>query len=158
MNRRILVIVFVLLLLATPALAQDTDPVPPTPITVEEAAELLLAAITAIGLGGLAGAPVTTFLVNLAKRIKALESVSASTIQLVIGTLLTALFWVAQRYGFEAQFNSVSELIVAAGPILLSLFATLSGSAVIYNTAKKAGDPAFGYQRPLPATPREFVR
>lgn len=126
-------------------------------ISLEQAAELLLNALMAIAVGGLGSAPITTFLVSVLKHIPALNVVPSATIQFAVGLLLTVVFWVARAFGFEVQFNSLMELIVVAGPALLGLFATLSGSSLWYQAAKKTGAGFVGYQRP-PTLPEQFRR
>lgn len=120
-------------------------------ITLEQAAELLLNALMAIAVGGFGSAPITTFLVSTLKHIPALDVVPSATLQFVVGLVLTVLFWVARAFGFEAQFNSFVEFVVVAGPALLGLFATLSGSSLWYQAAKKTNAGWVGYQRPASA-------
>lgn len=120
-------------------------------ITLEQAAELLLNALMAIAVGGFGSAPITTFLVSVWKHIPALNGVPAATLQFVTGLALTVIFWIARAFGFDVQFNSFLEFIVVAGPALLGLFATLSGSSLWYQAAKKTNAGWVGYQRPASA-------
>jgi len=114
-------------------------------ITVEQAAELLIGALTAIVAGGFGSAPITTFLVSVWKHIPALDAIPAATLQFVTGLVLTVLFWIAQAAGAQVQFENVVQFVVVAGPALL---ATLSGSSLLYQAAKKTGAGFVGYQRP----------
>ena len=117
-------------------------------ITVEQAAELLIGALTAIVAGGFGSAPITTFLVSVWKHIPALDAIPAATLQFVTGLVLTVLFWIAQAAGAQVQFENVVQFVVVAGPALLALLATLSGSSLLYQAAKKTGAGFVGYQRP----------
>lgn len=123
-------------------------------ITIEQAAELLLAAITAIVAGGLGSAPITTFLVSVLKHIPALNVVPASTLQFVTGFVLTVIFWIAQALGVEVQLQSVMDFALVVGPAILGLLATLSGSSLWYQAAKKTGAGFVGYQRPASLSER----
>lgn len=118
-------------------------------ISIDKAAELILAALTSIAVGGLAGAPITLFLVSIAKHIPALNNIPAATIQFVVGLLLTVAYWVAQAVGVQVQFNSVLEFVTAVGPAILALLTTLSGSALLYQTAKRSQAGFLGYQRAI---------
>lgn len=116
-------------------------------ITIDKAGELLIAAIAAIVAGGLGGAPLTAFLVSVVKRFDPNENVSSSTLQLVVGGGLTVVYWVAAHFGQADLFASVSNFVLAAGPALLALLATLSGSGLIYAASVKTGNSVFGYKR-----------
>ena len=120
-------------------------------ITINEAAELLLAALTSIAVGGLAGAPITLFLVSTLKHIPALNVVPSATIQFVVGLLLTVAMWIAQAAGVQVQFQSVLDFVTTVGPAILALLTTLSGSAALYQAAKKTNAGWLGYQRPVTA-------
>lgn len=117
-------------------------------ISIDKAAELLLNALMAIAVGGLAGAPITLFLVSVSKRIPFLAVVPAATLQFVIGLLLTVAMWIAQAAGVQVQFQSFMDFITTVGPALLALLTTLSGSAVLYQAAKTSKAGWLGYQRP----------
>lgn len=116
-------------------------------ITVNEAAELLIAALTAIAAGGLVNAPITTFVVSLVKRVPALATVSGGTIQFVVGLLLTVVFWLAQAVGLQVQFESITEVIATTGPIILGLLTTLAGSNALYQVARTQRAGVIGYSR-----------
>jgi hypothetical protein len=135
------------------AAAQDTEPVPtdpPVPITLEDAATLLLNAIIAIVVGGLGSAPATLFLVSLFKRLPFLENIGGQTLQLFVGGILTVLLWLARRFGFELQFNSLLDVVVTAGPALLLFLSTLGVSSALYASARSANVPLLGYSRTVP--------
>lgn len=151
--------VFFFLLVIPATLAQDgaVSGIPDQVIPLEDAAGILLNAIAAIVAGGLLQAPITTFLVAVQKRIPFFNEISGQTLQLVTGGLLTVAFWLAVRVGFEAEFRSLADLIVVAGPALLNLLATFSGSSAYYHMANRAGDPVFGYKRST-AGPAEYER
>lgn len=142
-------LVVALLVPTVAVLAQDGEPVPaPTvPITLEEAAALLLSAITAIVVAGLGSAPITVFLVSIAKRLPFLEGISAQTIQLFVGGVLTALLWLARYFGVEVQFNSLVDLIVQAGPVVIAFLGTLGFSSAYYHRLRAANAPLVGYSR-----------
>ena len=117
-------------------------------ISVNEAAELLIAALAAIAAGGLVNAPITTFVVSLVKRIPALATVSGGTIQFVVGLLLTAVFWLAQAAGLQVQFESITEVVATTGPMILGLLTTLAGSNALYQVANRSQVGVIGYSRP----------
>lgn len=117
-------------------------------ITLEQAAELLLNALAAIVAGGFGSAPITTVLVSALKHIPQLNSISAGTIQFAVGLLLTCIFWIAQAAGVQVQFESIMDFVVVAGPAVLTLLATLTGSSAYYEAAKKSKAGFVGYQRP----------
>jgi hypothetical protein len=146
-------LVAALLVPTVSVLAQDEEPapVPTTPITLEEAAELLLAAIQEIVYAGLFSAPATVFLVSIVKRWPALKDVSGSSIQLFIGGVLTAVLWIARRYGFELQFNSLLDLVTSAGPAIIALLGTLGLSSFYYQSLRAVNAPLVGYARTPPA-------
>lgn len=116
-------------------------------MSLEQAAALLLGAITAIVAGGLGSAPITTLLVSILKHIPALKGFSSSSIQFGVGAVLTVLFWVAQHFGYEVQFRSAVDILLAIGPGILMLLATLSGSSLWYRAAQKTGAGLMGSQR-----------
>ncbi len=153
--RGLTLILLVAALLALPlvALAQDNEPVPAPPITLEEAAELLLRAIEQIVYAGLFSAPATVLLVSIVKRWAVLKEVPASGIQLFIGGILTALLWIAQRFGFELQFNSLLNLFTSAAPALIALLGTLGLSSAYYQSLRAVDAPLVGYARTPPDKP-----
>lgn len=116
-------------------------------ITPNEAAELLIAAITAIAAGGLVNAPITTFLVSLVKRIPMLADVSGGTIQFAVGLVMTVLFWIAQATGLQFQFENIAEVIATVGPMILGLLTTLAGSNALYSVARRQRAGVVGYSR-----------
>lgn len=116
-------------------------------ISVNEAAELLMAALVAIAAGGLVNAPITTFVVSLVKRIPQLADVSGGTIQFVVGLLLTVVFWIAQAAGLQVQFESISDVIATVGPMIIGLLTTLAGSNVLYQAARQSRAGVVGYSR-----------
>ena len=116
-------------------------------ITIDKAAELLLAAVAAIAAGGLLNAPITLFLVSVLKRFIPGNMVSAGTLQLAVGILATALFWVASHFGQVDLFNNVTDFVIVVGPALLNLFAGLTGASAMYQTAVKANSAVIGFKR-----------
>lgn len=123
-----------------------------TIITPEESFELLVATLTAISAGGLGGAPITTTLVALIKRVPQLEKVPAPLINLITGLILTLAVWIAAALSFEPQLKDVFDVIVVVAPALISLITTVSGSHVLYQTANKSNVPLFGHSRTTPAS------
>lgn len=151
--RMLIVFVILLTLSASVVVAQETEPVPtdpPVPITLEDAATLLLNAIIAIVVGGLGSAPATLFLVSLFKRLPFLENVGGQTLQLFVGGILTVLLWLARRFGFEMQFNSLLDVVVQAGPAILLFLSTLGVSSALYASARRSNVPLLGYSRTVP--------
>lgn len=146
------------LLLVMPAFAQDetptapAEPIPGTDIVpvipVEDAGALLLAAIASIIGGAVLNAPITVFVVSIAKRVDKNQVVSGGTWQIIVGGVVTVVIWIARRYGFEGQTNEAFNFVVIAGPALLNLLATFTGASALYKTATKVETPLIGYQRP----------
>lgn len=116
-------------------------------ISIDKAAELMIAAIGAIAAGGLLNAPITLFLVSVLKRFLPANLVSAGTLQLAVGILATVLFWVSGHFGRVDLFNNLSDFIIVVGPALLNLYATFTGASTLYNGAVKANSAVIGYKR-----------
>lgn len=116
-------------------------------ITINKAAELLVAAIAAIAAGGLLNAPITVFVVSVLKRLLPESLVSAGTMQLVTGMILTVLFWIAAHFGKVDLFNNVTNFVIVVGPALLNLLAGLTGASAMYATAVKTNTPFIGNKR-----------
>lgn len=116
-------------------------------ISIDKAAELLLAAIAAIAAGGLLNAPITLFAVSVLKRVVPEAKVSSQMLQFAVGLLLTVLFWIASYFGKVDMFNNVTAFVLAVGPALLNLFAGLTVSSAGYAVAKKANAAVIGYSR-----------
>lgn len=144
-----LAIVLVLFLVLSSHVAVSSQAVSTTPISLEQAAELLLAAIVAIVMGS-ATVPVVEPLVNLLKWIANYfsldaERFSADRILLVVSTLVTIVVWLAGRFGL--QLDSVFGLLVTVLPILTQLLTSIFGSKALYALASSANVAGFGYQR-----------
>lgn len=166
--KRLLLIAATVFTLHLPAIAQDETPTPPDNppilptepaepipgtdvvpvIPVEDAGALLLAAIASIIGGAVLNAPITVFVVSIAKRLDKNQTISGGTWQIVVGGVVTVIIWVARRYGFEGQANEAFNFIVIAGPALLNLLSTFVSSSALYKTAAKTDTPLVGYQRP----------
>lgn len=147
-NRRfwiLLAVIITLFVFAVPAFAQDT--VPTEPITPDQAGALLMSAIAAIVAGGFGGAPITSFLVGLLKHVPALDNVSAPTLNLFVGGILTAAWWVASKFGFGVQFKSFTDFVLVVGPALLTLLTTMVGASTIHKAAAKEQLAVVGYKR-----------
>lgn len=154
----ILLIVGFLLIAPVAVHAQDDAPLPPVPafqpITPQQAGELLVAAIGAIVAGGLGGGPLASFVVGLLKHVvpapdaNGNNGVSAPTLNLLVGGLLTVLFWIAQHFGVQQQFNSISDFLLVAGPALLTLLTTMYSASAVHNAASAQKVAVFGYKRP----------
>lgn len=142
-------------LIATPEVPVVDDPVTlsvdqptePQPITVQEAWALIFSAITAVVAGGLGGAPLTAFVVGLAKHIPALDEISAPTLNLFVGGFLTAAWWIASHFGYQVQFTAASDFVLKAGPALLALLTTMAGASTLHKAARAENVPVFGYKR-----------
>lgn len=169
MFKRILAVCMLSFVFAVPVFAQDTpaptpeptpvvvvEPPPPVieqppveqqPITPEQAGELLLGAITAIVAGGFGGAPISSFVVGLLKHIPALDDVSAPTLNLTVGGIITVLWWIASRLGLQVQFKSVSDFLLTAGPAFLLFLTTMVGASTIHKAANNENVSVFGYKR-----------
>lgn len=116
-------------------------------ITVNQAGELLLSAIVAIAAGGLFNAPLNLFIVSVLKRFVPESLISAGTLQLGGGIVLTVLFWIATHFGQVDLFNNVSNFIIVVGPALLNLLSGMAGSSALYSTAVKSNTGFVSYKR-----------
>lgn len=151
-NRRfwtLLTLFVFLVFIVAPVAAQDGSvPTPDTqPISPAQAGELLLGSIVAIVAAGFGGAPITAFLVGLAKHVPFLDAVSAPTLNLFVGGILTVLYWLASHFGLEIQFKSASDFILVAGPAVLTLFTTMAGASQLHKAAAAEKLPVLGYKR-----------
>lgn len=121
---------------------------PETIISLPEAVQLLADAVAAILVAGFAGAPITLFVVATLKRFVPVDS---GVLQFVVAIVLTLLFWLAQYFGYEAQFRSIVDFVMVSGPALLALLTTLFGSSALYHSARRNAIPVAGYSRSTPA-------
>lgn len=142
------IVLLALLLLVTPAFAQDKAPeLPAIPVMpVEEAASLLLATLVTI-LVGLVDSPITTGLVALLKRVAVLNAVPANILQFVIAGGIAALWWGSSALGYGPQFQSVYAFLWTLIPALAGLLARQAASAAVYDVARNKNLGVFGYQR-----------
>lgn len=140
----IVLVLFVVLRSNTAASAQAVG----TPNTLEQAAQMLLAAIVAIVMGA-ASVPVVTPLTNFVKwlTLKVGLNVSADHILLGVSALVTVAVWVAGRVGLGLQLDSVFAILVTVLPILTQLLTSIFGSKALYAAAVSAQVAGFGYQR-----------
>ncbi len=88
--------------------------------------------------------PLIVLVVSLLKRAPALSSVPANALHLVIQVITWALYAVAQHYGKGGEFESWITALIP----LLQLVVSYLGGAWLYNQAKQANMPLWGYQRP----------
>lgn len=117
-------------------------------IPIEQAGELLLAAIASIIGGSVLNAPITTFLVSILKRVDTEGRVSSDAWAVAAGAFVTVAVWLSRYFGVEVTITNVFQLVVVAGPLVLNLLTTLAGSSALYQAARKAHTPLIGYQRP----------
>ena len=90
--------------------------------------------------------PLIVLLVGLIKRIPidAIQSLPANVIHLVVQVLAWVAYAVATHYGKGAEFESWIAVLTP----LLQLVVSYLGGAWLYNQAKQANMPLWGYQRP----------
>ena len=143
-----LVLVVVSLCMVAPVFAQDV-PVEPLPVvSIEEAGALLAAFLTTVIGSAVLNAPITMFLVSIVKRLDKEQRVSSEGWALITGGTLTVLVWLARYFGFEIALNNAFQLVVVAGPLIISLMTTLFGAGILYQGAKVVHAPIIGYERP----------
>lgn len=157
-----LIMTFLMLWLVLPVGAQDSAIEPPLPvIPVEEAADLIMAALISI-LVGVVDSPLTTLVVGLLKRIPLLDDVAANTLQFVVAGVITVVYWGSAALGYGAEFNSVAAFLLSIAPALAGLIGRQLASAGVYRLAVKADLGVVGYQRgnlaPDPYQPRKESR
>jgi type III secretory pathway component EscS len=127
-------------------LAQDAPPDPALPITdLNIAGETLLNAIAAILIGAL-NAPLTTTIVGLLKRVKALEQFSSQTLSFVVAGLLWTVGTIMIAFGYGVQFNATTDFLTEFLPLFSGLVTNLAAGHAIYEAAKNKV-PVVGYQR-----------
>lgn len=157
----VFVVLAVALLVIVPvAGAQDAPPsLPVTPLP--DAGQSALQFLAGVA-GALVTAPITLFAVGLLKRIKVLSAVKSEWLALIVAILLTVIYWIAQRTGYEVQLNSLLHAVEVAGPALVTLVGTLFGAGALYNSAASRNVPILGYRRqtkrpekPQPSIPAE---
>jgi len=149
MLRLLLLVLCVLLVLtAVPVLAQDETPAddPQLPVTdLNVAGETLINAIAAILIGTL-NAPLTTTIVGLLKRIKALNQYSAQTLSFIVAGLLWSVGTILISFGYGVEFNAGADFLTQLLPLFSGLVANLAAGHVTYEASKNK-IPVVGYQR-----------
>lgn len=125
---------------------EPEDLFPDTP-DVNEAGESLLLLIQELVLYA-SSLPVTVALVSLLKRIKALDPIPATYLNLVIAGFITALIWASRSFGFEPELFKALGFIGSALALVLNVLTTTGGSALTYKLSKYVQMPILGYQRP----------
>lgn len=105
------------------------------------------AALIAVTAGGLAGAPITEFIVSVLKKW-VLKDANAGTISFVTSLALTVIFWIARYFGREVEFRSIVEFVLVAGPAFIALFSTVAGASLWYGGAKRLNVPVLGFSKP----------
>lgn len=145
-------VLFVILCFTVPVIAQDTSVVTTGgdvyPV-IDPAATVatLINTVAGLVLAAFGGAPVTTVLVSLFKRIPALDRFAVPTITFAVASVLYVLAVVASTVGFEVQFKSVLELITVVAPAVVSFITTLIGAPAIYEAAKRNDIAVIGESR-----------
>jgi hypothetical protein len=117
---------------------------------VNEAGEVLLAAIMAILAGGLSS-PVTTPVVNVIKlilrRIGKEKAVGGNVIAAIVAMVVTVIIWVSRWAGVELDVNNLLDLLTTIIPPVLTFVGLIAGQKRLYNWAVQKEIPAYGYQR-----------
>lgn len=147
-NGVILIILFALFLVMRSSTALASQDVSTLPISLEQAASMILATIVAIVMGA-AQVPVVTPLVNFIKwgLLKVGWDVSANHILLGVSAFVTIAIWIAGRLGLGFQLDSVFSILVTVLPLLTQLLNSIFGSKALYADAVRSQVSAFGYQR-----------
>lgn len=139
-------LVLVLLALAvSPVMAQEAPPTSVIP-PVEEAANSLLATLTAL-LAGASALPITVTLVSLLKRLPFLESVSGGALSFGVAVVISVVTWISRQYGFEGQINASLDFLQTIIPALSLLLGNLVASSAAYKAARAVDTPVIGYRR-----------
>jgi hypothetical protein len=117
---------------------------------VDEAGQVLLAAIMAIIAGGMAS-PVTVPIVNLVKFIMAKvgweKAVSGNVLAAIVAAVVTVVIWVARWAGVELQVNNVLDLLQTVIPPVVTFLGLFAGQKSLFSWAVRKEVPVVGYQR-----------
>lgn len=150
--KRILLVLLVLVLLCvviTPALAQDTTPTPPVldvPTPEQLAQTLASAFLTALAV--VLASPVTSAAVSLVKRlpVKFIQDASGEVLNMTVATVLVLLVWGAQFLGVRAELDTLFKVILALAVPTVGVISAARSSAGWYNNVA-AGLPLLGTGR-----------
>ena len=117
---------------------------------VDEAGQVLLAAIMAIIAGGMAS-PVTVPIVNLVKFIMAKvgleDAVSGNILAAIVAAVATVIIWIARWAGVELQGNNVLDLLQTVIPPVVTFLGMFAGQKSLFSWAVRKDVPVVGYQR-----------
>jgi hypothetical protein len=117
---------------------------------VDEAGQVLLAAIMAIIAGGMAS-PVTVPIVNLVKFIMAKvgweNAVSGNVLAAIVAAVVTVIIWVSRWAGVELQVNNVLDLLQTVIPPVVTFLGLFAGQKSLFSWAVRKEVPVVGYQR-----------
>jgi hypothetical protein len=117
---------------------------------VDEAGQVLLAAIMAIIAGGMAS-PVTVPVVNLVKFIMAKvglqDAVSGNILAAIVAAVVTVVIWIARWAGVELQVNNVLDLLQTVIPPVVTFLGMFAGQKSLFSWAVRKEVPVVGYQR-----------
>jgi hypothetical protein len=117
---------------------------------VNEAGQVLLAAIMAIIAGGMAS-PVTVPVVNLVKFILAKVGqenlIGGNMLAAIVAAVVTVVIWVSRWAGVELQVNNVLDLLQTVIPPVVTFLGMFVGQKSLFSWAVRKEVPVVGYQR-----------
>lgn len=142
------VAVIMLMIMATPALAQDTTPVkqalPTELMTPEQFDDLTSASGRAVGVGIAVGAPLVLLLTQLVKFIPQADTLKAENIAASWALVLTIVGSIAFNSGYGDIFDSSYETVSGLAPPLLMFFGAFAGSGQAYRVLKSGSGDKMG--------------
>lgn len=148
MKRNMLFVVLALLLVAAPVFAQDTAPTYEYPtLDLKAIAAMLVNTVGGMVLAAFGAAPVTVVLVNILKKVPALDRYGSPTLVLIVSSVLYVLALGASAVGATVQFQGLLDFIAVSAPALVSFITTLFSAPTLYNAAVKRDVPLVGQQR-----------
>lgn len=117
---------------------------------VDEAGQILLAAIMAIIAGGMSS-PVTVPIVNLIKFILAKVGqenlIGGNMLAAIVAAVVTVIIWVSRWVGVELQVNNVLDLLQTVIPPVVTFLGMFVGQKSLFSWAVRKDVPVVGYQR-----------
>jgi hypothetical protein len=117
---------------------------------VDEAGQVLLAAIMAIIAGGMAS-PVTVPVVNvlkfLLKKAGQENLISGNMLAVLVAAVVTIGIWASRLIGVEMQANNFMEWVRQAMPLVVSFLSLFASQKSLFSWAAAKEIPGVGYQR-----------
>lgn len=146
--RKIILISLLMLVFVAPVLAQgEPGSAGFDQGALEAAIVLIINTLVGLVMGAFGGSPIVAFIVSVLKKISLFDRFSGEALTLGSATVVYVIAGLALHLGFGDQFDSVVNLIVVAGPAILSFLMSLFGSKGIFVAARNNNVPLIGYQR-----------